>query len=60
MDEQKGAGLVVSDDSPRALNFESAEAYGQAPVTMSAPGPAFFHVAEPTVLWMQYVTEFAD
>jgi hypothetical protein len=27
--------------------------YGQAPVRMSAPGPAFFHVSDPTVLWMQ-------
>jgi hypothetical protein len=27
---------------------------------MSAPGPAFFQVAGPTVLWTQYVSEVAD
>jgi hypothetical protein len=39
---------------------DEASAYGQAPETMSAEGPAFFQVTEPTVDWMQYVVEFAD
>src|SRR6059058_4193105 len=39
--------------APPSIQLSSAEAYGHAPVTMSAPGPAFFQVAGPTVLWTQ-------
>src|SRR5919108_338793 len=41
------------------LASNSKRAYGQAPVTMSAPGPALFQVALPTVLWTQYVVDDA-
>ncbi len=47
----RGARTRVTRASGSGLS--SAEAYGQAPVTMSAPGPAFFQVAGPTVLWTQ-------
>jgi hypothetical protein len=33
--------------------------YGQAPVTMSEPGPDFFHVSAPTTEWTQYVVAVA-
>src|ERR671922_1115751 len=44
----------------RPLSIQLYDRYGQAPVTMSAPGPGFFQVSAPTVDSMQYVVPVAD
>ena len=45
----RGRGALAPLPVVQAIWF----VYGQAPVTMSEPGPVFFHTSAPTVLWMQ-------